>query len=224
MDVTQTSIGTQASTNTQSAANPTIEPAAISSDFNTFLTMLTAQIQNQDPLNPIESQDYAVQLATFSSVEQQVQTNDLLKALGTQFGSMGLSQMAGWVGMEARVAAPVQFDGSPIEVSPNPAVGADKVELIVRNSAGNVVQREVIPTSGDTLDWAGVATDGTPLPNEVYSFSVESFQNGESMIETPAEVYAEVVEVRGVNGQSVAVVKGGAQVSIDAVSALRQLG
>lgn len=217
---------TQASGNnaTGQSQNQTSSNAAISSDFDTFLKMLTAQIQNQDPLNPIESEDYAVQLATFSSVEQQVLTNDLLTALGTQFGSMGLSQMAGWIGMEARAAAPVLFDGTPIEVSPNPAVGADNVELVVRDEEGNVVHREQIPKSTESFDWAGVGTDGTPLPNGVYNFSVESFLNGESLIETPAEVYAEVVEVRGVDGQSVAVLKGGAQVSIDAVSALRSPG
>jgi len=220
MEVTQTS---NSNTVTQ-PQNQTSSNAAISSDFDTFLKMLTAQIQNQDPLNPIESEDYAVQLATFSSVEQQVLTNDLLKALGGQFGSMGLSQMASWIGMEARAAAPVQFDGTPIEVSPNPAVGADKVELVVRDEEGNVVHREQIPKSTESFDWAGVGTDGTPLPNGIYSFSVESFLNGESLVETPAEVYAEVVEVRGVDGQSVAVLKGGALVSIDAVSALRSPG
>ncbi|MGB0901503.1 flagellar hook capping FlgD N-terminal domain-containing protein [Halocynthiibacter sp.] len=219
MQVTQTNGASGGQT--QAPPAETSSNAAISSDFDTFLKMLTAQIQNQDPLNPIESEDYAVQLATFSSVEQQVQTNDLLKALGTQFGSMGLSQMASWIGMEARAAAPVQFDGSPIEISPNPAVGADKVELVVRDEEGNVVQREQIPKSTESFDWAGVATDGTPLPNGIYSFSVESFNNGQSLIETPAEVYAEVVEVRGVDGHSVAVLKGGAQVSTDAVSALR---
>ena len=46
--------------------------AVLSSDFETFLKMLTTQMQNQDPLNPVDSTDYATQLATFSSVEQQV--------------------------------------------------------------------------------------------------------------------------------------------------------
>ena len=50
--------------------------SALSSDFETFLKMLTVQMENQDPLNPVDSADFAVQLATFSSVEQQVLTND----------------------------------------------------------------------------------------------------------------------------------------------------
>jgi flagellar basal-body rod modification protein FlgD len=62
-------------------AAPAPPGRAISSDFNTFLRMLTVQMQNQDPLDPIDSADFAVQLATFSGVEQQVRTNELLGQL-----------------------------------------------------------------------------------------------------------------------------------------------
>ena len=64
------------------ASAATAETSLIGNDFNTFLVMLTTQLQNQDPLNPIESSDYAVQLATFSGVEQQVRTNQLLQEIG----------------------------------------------------------------------------------------------------------------------------------------------
>ena len=88
------------------SAKPTSAPRqAISADFDTFLKMLTTQMQNQDPLNPIDSADYAVQLATFSGVEQQMKTNQLLDDLASQFGVMGMSQLAAWVGQEARAAA-----------------------------------------------------------------------------------------------------------------------
>ena len=80
-------------------------PTMISSDFQTFLRMMTAQMQNQDPLNPMEASDFAVQLATFSGVEQQVRSNDLLAGLSDQMSLMGVSQLAGWVGMEARTGA-----------------------------------------------------------------------------------------------------------------------
>jgi flagellar basal-body rod modification protein FlgD len=86
------------SVTTPTTPAPVAQPAAISSDFTTFLKMLTTQMQNQDPLNPIDSADYAVQLATFSGVEQSVKTNQLLESLGQQFGLLGMAQMAGWVG------------------------------------------------------------------------------------------------------------------------------
>ena len=90
----------------------------LASDFETFLKMLTAQARYQDPLEPIDSTEYAAQLAQFSMVEQQVQTNDTLSALMGQMGTSGMAALAGWVGMEARVQSPVYFDGQPITVQP----------------------------------------------------------------------------------------------------------
>lgn len=102
----------------------------IESDFQTFLVMLTTQMQNQDPLNPIDSTDYASQLATFSGVEQQVKTNQLLESLSAQIGLSGIAQYAGWVGMEARVDAPSMFNSVPITLFPTPAIDADQAILV----------------------------------------------------------------------------------------------
>lgn len=59
-------------------SQPVISRNALSSDFETFLKMLTTQMENQDPLNPVDSAEFAMQLATFSGVEQQIRTNDIL--------------------------------------------------------------------------------------------------------------------------------------------------
>lgn len=217
MDVTQTT----ATTPTPADGSKTQTPSAISSDFETFLKMLTAQIQNQDPLNPMQSQDFAVQLATFSGVEQQVRTNDLLQGLGAQMGLSGLSQMASWVGMEARAAAPVQFDGSPVELTPDPADGTDAAQLVVRNAAGEEVQRFDISVSGDPVTWAGVGQDGTPVPSGSYSFEVESYSGSEILGTTPVATYSRIVEARSEDGQTVFVLEGGAKVGSDDITALR---
>ena len=100
----QQPVGTRATPAPQSGS-------VLSSDFETFLKMLTAQAQYQDPLEPIDSTQYASQLAQFSAVEQQVLSNDLLTALVGQMGGSDLSRLAGWVGMEARSDAPVMFYG-----------------------------------------------------------------------------------------------------------------
>ena len=80
--------------------------AFASSDFETFLKMLTTQIKNQDPLNPMEGTEFAVQLATFSGVEQQVQTNTLLQQMLSN-GTNGLGELSGWIGRDVRTTAPV---------------------------------------------------------------------------------------------------------------------
>jgi flagellar basal-body rod modification protein FlgD len=91
----------------------------LSSDFETFLQMLTAQAKYQDPLEPIDSSEYASQLAQFSMVEQQVQSNELLSKLADKLGGNNIAEIASWIGMEARTTAPALFDGSPITISPS---------------------------------------------------------------------------------------------------------
>lgn len=196
--------------------------AVMNSDFDTFLKMLTVQMENQDPLNPTDSSEYAVQLATFSGVEQQVLTNDLLNALMLQMSTTGMAQMADWVGKEARAATPAHFDGSPITIAPNPASTADKVELVVYNEAGDEVQRSVIPRSADPIEWTGVDSSGAAFPTGTYTFNVESSSNGALVLNEIADVYARVNEVRSENGQSVLILDGGIAVLASDVSALRE--
>lgn len=132
-------------------ASSTSSKPALSSDFETFLKMLTAQMRNQDPLNPVESADFAAQLAAFSTVEQQVRSNDLLETLGDRMGTMGMSQLSGWVGMEARAAVPVQFDGTPVTLTVAPAPFADAARIIARDSSGTIVQRSDVAVQGGTV-------------------------------------------------------------------------
>lgn len=148
--------------------------SAVSSDFETFIKMLTTQAKYQDPLEPLDSSEYAAQLAQFSMVEQQVLSNDLLTALATQLGTSTMGQMAGWIGMEARTNAPVPFDSAPITVLPVPPVGATKMELVVYDANGREVAQNAMPVSSEPVLWAGVQPGGAPLPAGLYRFEVEA--------------------------------------------------
>lgn len=197
---------------------------ALSSDFETFLLMLTTQMQNQDPLNPIESQDFAVQLATFSGVEQQVRTNQLLESLAGGLGLTGLSQLAGWVGMEARITGPAVFDGSPIELAPVADPGSDAAELIVLDRFGREVARETLPLQAGSVEWAGVGSNGAPLEPGEYTFEIASRSQGEVTSVRPVAHYARVAEARqGFDGIEL-VMQGGIVVASEEVTALRAPG
>ena len=211
-------------TSATSAATPmatAAAPAKITSDFNTFLRMLTVQMQNQDPLKPIDSADYAVQLATFSGVGQQVRTNQLLADLQGKFQQLGMSEMASWIGKEARVAAPVIYDGSPLTLSPNPAVGADRAVLVVKDAQGNLVSREEIPVSAEPYQWLGAGADGAPLPPGTYSIELESLSGDRVITTQPVEHYARVIEARGGPQGTKLVLEGGIEVLAVDVTALR---
>ena len=112
-------------------------------DFQTFLKMLTTQIKNQDPLNPMEGSDFAVQLATFSGVEQQVRTNDLLAQIAAHSAG-SLSAVSQWIGKEVRTTDPVAFDGSPLTLTIDHAPDADGVTLVTYDAAGTVVSVSIL--------------------------------------------------------------------------------
>lgn len=196
--------------------------AQISSDFEVFLKMLTAQMQYQDPLNPIDSTDYATQLATFSGVEQAVLTNDLLQSLTTQMNTGGLVDMAALVGKEVRSAAPAYFDGQPMTLLPATNVASDTAELVVRNEAGDEVQRMPVAPGAARLEWAGVGQSGAPMPAGVYRFEVEAKSDEEVIAQIPVETYSAVNEVRLEGGKTILLLSGGVSVPSDQVSALRE--
>lgn len=220
MDVTQTApagtTGPVRATETKNSNSP-----VISSDFETFLNMLTTQLQNQDPLNPVKSTDFAVQLATFSNVEQQVQTNNILSDLANQLGGAGISQYAGWVGKEARVAAPVFYDGTPVTIDPAPDPAAERAELVVRNAEGAAVQRLDIGLSNQPMTWSGLTASGARLSAGQYSFAVESIDGTGVIDSSPPQVYSMISEARIEDGKPVLVLEGGMRVAVDDVSGLR---
>lgn len=196
--------------------------SVLSSDFETFLKMLTAQAQYQDPLEPIDSTQYASQLAQFSAVEQQVLGNDLLTNLVDQLGTGDMARLAGWVGMSARSAAPVEFNGSPLPLSPEPAANADQAFLVVRNTTGNEIQRIELSVSNQPVEWAGVAENGAPVTPGNYSFEVESFADGELILSAPVETYSRVVEARlTTGGGTELILEGGEAISPEQVTGLR---
>lgn len=203
----------------QLQANLPVQTKAPSGDFQTFLRMLTTQIQYQNPLEPIEASDFAVQLATFSSVEQQTKTNDLLAQIGTR---MGLAELGNWIGQQALSAAPAYYDGAPLHLVPPEVVGANRAELIISDLTGQEVRRVAIsPDSTDLLiDLADDA--GAGLPHGHYKFSVESFAAGQSLGIHPTLSYNLIEEARNDAGLVLLVLRGGYLLNSDDIVGLRQ--
>lgn len=210
-----------ATTTAQASAATTSTPV-ISSDFETFLKMLTAQMQNQDPLNPIESSDYATQLATFSSVEQQVLTNDLLVGLQAEISAMGLSQLSSWIGMEARTNAAAYFDGDPIDFVPQQIIGADTAEVVITDETGAEIARYDIDLATESGTWDGLDSAGNTVPHGLYSIAVESFELDQSLGQLPAEVYATITEARNDVDGIFLMLQGGAITTPAQITGLRQ--
>ncbi|MFZ5618752.1 MAG: flagellar hook assembly protein FlgD, partial [Pseudomonadota bacterium] len=154
---------TSAAARTASAAGPA--SAATSADFQSFLTLLTAQLRHQDPLSPLDSTQFVAQLASFSTVEELVNANARLDQIASGLSGAGIDRYASWIGREAEArGAPLLFDGAPTPLRAEADASADHVELVIRDAAGNVVHRAPIANTGEILIWDGSTTNGVASP------------------------------------------------------------
>ncbi len=209
----------QSTSQIQTAAST--QSSAIASDFETFLLMMTTQAQNQDPLEPMDSTEYASQLAQFSMVEQQVQTNDLLSSLTASMGGLNLGELANWVGMDVRSTAGFQFENAPVTLFAQPDDAADKATMIIRDEQGAVVSRTDVPLDQTEFIWAGTDADGNPLPPGTYTATLRSFQDGDRLSDTPAASYSRVVEAQIGDASILLTLESGQVVPTDQVTAVR---
>ncbi|MBJ3763161.1 flagellar hook assembly protein FlgD [Maribius pontilimi] len=196
----------------------------ISSDFDTFLQLLTAQIRNQDPLDPMKSEEFAVQLATFSNVEQSVRSNDLLEAILASGGGNEFTAMSSWIGRDVRAAMPVQFSGDPISLDPPLPKAGSRQELVVFNETGAEVYRRQVSSTGAPLDWAGTTTAGPMAGTGIYNFAVESFEAGTLVASEAVPAYARVSELRSGTSGPILAFAGGVEIAGSAVTAIREAG
>lgn len=195
--------------------------SALSSDYETFLKMMTVQMQNQDPLNPVESTDFAVQLATFSQVEQQVQTNDYLNELSLAFGKAGLASQAQLIGRFVQSAAASEYTGGTIELTPDYSVDADTHVLVIRDDSGVEVGRRALDGAPEVINWSGATDDGQQLGAGTYTFAIEGYATGELVSTTSARTWGVIRQVQSDGTDSALILENGETVYESEVTAIR---
>lgn len=217
---TGVSNGTAAAAAGQTATGQKAQASSSGGDFETFLKMLTAQIKNQDPLNPMEGADFAVQLATFSGVEQQVQTNDLLQMLVGASSGQTISAYSDWIGKQVRTTGQVYFGEDPLTMDVSPDPTADRAVLVTFDSFGRRISTEEIGTTAGLVEWYGQDADGNRMPKGMYSFTVESYQGDKLISSDKVATYSSVYEVQQKDGEISFVLSGGATADPDQIDAL----
>jgi flagellar basal-body rod modification protein FlgD len=206
------------------AVRPTKQTSAAAtaaSDFQTFLTLLTAQMRNQDPLKPMESTEFVAQLASFSAVEQQIRTNDRLDAIAEVLGGGGHAGLAQWIGREVRAPVAAHFQGAPVEVEVEPTADADRAMLVVRNAFDQIVARRSVEPGQSRVAWDGQNAVGEAQPHGTYRFELESYRGDTLLGSSPGLVFAAVTEVRLEGGAARLIVAGGDAVAVEDVTAVR---
>jgi flagellar basal-body rod modification protein FlgD len=141
---------------------------SFTSNFNTFLTLLTTQLQNQDPLSPLDTSQFTQQLVAFSGVEQQIQTNSNLTQLIQLQNTNEAIAAAPLVGQSIEYSSPTApLANSAANFSYTLPSTASSVNLMVSDASGNVVYSSTGNTAAGQHDfqWNGQTSAGVQLPD-----------------------------------------------------------
>ena len=106
-------------------------------------------------------------------------------------------------------------------MSPKPPF-AESANLVAYDVNGNEVSRQVVPLTAEGELWSGLNSEGTLLPEGLYTFGIEMVQGGEVTETIPLEVYNTVEEIQIVDGETLVVMEGGALAFTSAIVGVRE--
>jgi flagellar basal-body rod modification protein FlgD len=150
------------------------QASSIAGNFDTFLSLLTTQLQNQDPLDPLDTNEFTQQLVEFSGVEQQLDTNSYLQTLVQSTQNSQNNAAVSYIGKQI-TSSGLDSDLSNGQAiwsynAPEPAT----VTATIKDSSGNQVYTETgqVDAGPGQFNWDGVGSDGTTEPSGTYTISM----------------------------------------------------
>jgi flagellar basal-body rod modification protein FlgD len=148
----------------------------LADDFDSFLRLLTTQLKNQDPLAPLDANQFTQQLVQFSAVEQAIKTNDALGQLLSVMRGDQIARSVDYLGAEVEAEGQtIQLgEGDPARVHYRLDQSAAQVRIEIYDAAGRLVasQQGATGPGSHSLDWNGRSQNGAPLPAGLYRVEV----------------------------------------------------
>jgi flagellar basal-body rod modification protein FlgD len=192
---TPSTTSTGSTSSTGSTASQTI-----AGNFNTFLQLLTTQLQNQDPLSPLDTTQFTQQLVEFASVEQQVNMNTNLQTLismqQTTEATSALQLVGNTVTVNGTAAALSNATNTPATWSINasaPATGT----VTITSSAGTTAYTGTVALNAGTQSytWNGVGSSGQTWPDGTYTMAISATGANGQAVTTSTQVQGVVTAV-----------------------------
>jgi flagellar basal-body rod modification protein FlgD len=214
---------TSSAATASSSSTSLIGQQEIASNFQEFLQLLTTQLQNQDPLSPMDTNQFTQQLVEFAGVEQQLKTNTDLDQLVTLNTTSQSTSALSFVGSQ------VTADGSTTQLkngvavwnvtSPKPAAAA--ISILDQN--GNTVWtgQQTLNTGAQSFSWNGNTSTGTIAPDGLYTIQITA-QDASSQPVTVSTQFTGTVTGVDLSGSQPMLQVDSSEIPISAVSAIQK--
>jgi flagellar basal-body rod modification protein FlgD len=215
---------TTAAATTAKSDTTAIGRARLAENFDTFLSLLTTQLKNQDPLSPLDSNQFTQQIVQMTGVEQQLATNDLLKKLVANTTS-GVATAVSLIGKEVRAEADVAaLKDKKAEWTYKLERAATDVKLEVLDAKGRIVATSAVADAKageNKFTWDGKTSGGALLADGIYSLRVSAKDGSGSVV--PSKIFADglVTGVEQADGGTLLTING-AQIPWEKLVTIRQ--
>ena len=160
--------------NSSAAATSALASQQIAGNFQSFLTLLTTQLQNQNPLDPLDTNQFTQQLVEFAGVQQQLNTNDSLATLVSLQQTAQSTQALGFVGKTAVVTGSTAALTNSAATWDLSVPSNSTVNISITSSTGQTVfsgNYAVNAGPNQPFVWNGQSNDGTQNPDGQYKLT-----------------------------------------------------
>ncbi|MBS4084365.1 MAG: flagellar hook assembly protein FlgD [Rhizobiales bacterium] len=207
---------------TSTAASATSR-ASIANNFDTFLLLLTTQLKNQNPLDPLDTNQFTQQLVQFAGVEQQIRSNESLEALVNLNKTSQLSTAMNYVGATVTAEGATSALKSGVATwyvtAPRPA----SATINVSDASGNVVftHDTTLEAGTNGFSWDGKMTNGQTAPEGQYTIRINAKDASGQGVKISTQ-FSGVVDAVDLSGSEPLLMVGTALLSLDKVKAVQK--
>ena len=217
------STGNQTQTDGQSQA--AASAAELEEDLNRFLNLLVAQLKNQDPLDPMDSNEFTQQLVQFASVEQQIFQNSNLEKLINLQEANQISTLVDYIGTNVEVEGQqAPLTNGRLEFTYDMPFGARSATLVITDQNGiSVAKRDAETDPGrHTFVWDGKNDSGIVQPDGTYNVLVSGLDVDNNLLEVGHTVFGNVTGAGADQGNVTLTLGQDIEVPLDSVLSVKE--
>lgn len=194
----------------------------IANNFDTFLQLLITQLKNQNPLEPLDTNQFTQQLVQFTSVEQQLKTNEFLETMMQSSQNSTNAQAVSYVGktVTASGATTDLIDGKANWIYRVDAA-AENTNITIKDASGNVVYTEAVSLAAgtDQIVWDGTTSSGSKLTSGQFTITIDARDSNGKYVPVTTEMQG-VVDGVDVSGSEPFILIGDLRIPLSSISSV----